>query len=1039
MRRTGEAADGEAAAWAGTAPISWATWAVATWAVATSAGATSAGATSAGATSAGATRRGDIGRGDIGRGDIGRGDIGRGDIGRGDIGRGDIGRGDIGRGDIGRGDIGRGDIGRGDIGRGDIGRGDIGRGADDCGARDCAACDRGGFRRGVRGRGVRGRGARHRSTVSGGGAPVGGLGHVGAGGLRAAPGRWCRPATADALGKSGSGAPGRCGRGCRGRLRGVRRGDAGRRAAALARQGLGRGEVLVRALPAGEPSVGPHATGAAAVGPRPVRPAAAPPVELAVCRAAQLLLRFPLVIGLGHEQGVRHQDERLHAPVGRFPQRYPEAVPLPEPGHHEQTQPGVLRQREQAEVGGIGQHLVDPRPRLRFDAQPAVLDLDGDSPADDARRDVDRALGRREGRRVVDQLGEQVDEVADRAAVHVAVRDVPECDARVLLALRHRAADDLGDGHRLAPPPARLLATHDDQILRVAALAGGQVVELVQPGQLVGVVLRALRLVEHLQLAVHDGLAAVGDVEEHGVGACARAGLFGRRGDGRTLRLLDGRPDLADLVRAVVANGELGVDVHRLAAPDPVQHVGEPRGRAVGSGAQPGHPPAEPVARPHRQQHAADDDRDHAEHDADDHIERGARAVDRHRDGVVGGRVREVRGLRRDRVPRGRELPDHRRRPVRRAAVAAAPAVRLPARRCLHARSRREQQLGIGREGAPFRGVEQCGARVPAGVGQARHGVLHGLPDLPGLRRELPVSGHVEPARAVGRHDQIGAAHRLDDREEVPRGAHAGDDVEVGAGRGARADHRVERFDDGLVGLVRVPVARAGVDVAAGPADRLHRGAQLGEGVPHPGRGGVGQPAQEGARSGGGLVGRGPRGREIARALHADPTLVRHRLAEPGRHVDTLADQPRGRPLLERGIGPVPADADHRTDEDERRDDGDGHHPRPEGGEEAGADGDRRHAHADLLQPPPCGPSRFSRGASPARWWQNVSAAQGRIHPSGCYRLEFAHPFGVDGYPTCCECRRSPTLLHSDGSTPTATGAPPWPVHTPPAARSSRS
>ena len=75
--------------------------------------------------------------------------------------------------------------------------------------------------------------------------------------------------------------------------------------------------------------------------------------------------------------------------------------------------------------------------------------------------------------------------------------------------------------HRLAPLPARLLAGEDDQVLGVAAGAGGQVVELEQRVELLGVLLLALQLVEDLELAVHEALVAVRDVEEDPVHALA--------------------------------------------------------------------------------------------------------------------------------------------------------------------------------------------------------------------------------------------------------------------------------------------------------------------------------------------------------------------------------------------------------------------------------------------------------------------------------------------------------------------------------------
>ena len=100
-----------------------------------------------------------------------------------------------------------------------------------------------------------------------------------------------------------------------------------------------------------------------------------------------------------------------------------------------------------------------------------------------------------------------------------------------------RTSSTSGTGLRHCRP--RLLAAEDDQVLGVAPLPGGQVVELEQQLELVGVVLGALGLVEHLQLPVHDGLAAVGDVEEHRVDVLQRGGLLGGLGLGEPAGELD--------------------------------------------------------------------------------------------------------------------------------------------------------------------------------------------------------------------------------------------------------------------------------------------------------------------------------------------------------------------------------------------------------------------------------------------------------------------------------------------------------------------
>ena len=303
-------------------------------------------------------------------------------------------------------------------------------------------------------------------------------------------------------------------------------------------------------------------------------------------------------------------------------------------------------------------------------------------------------------------------------------------------------------------------------------------VELEEPGQLVGVVLGALGVVEHLQLAVHDRLAAVGDVEEHRVGARAGAGLLGRRRDGGALCGVDRRRDLADLVRAVVDDRELGVDVDGLAPADPVEQRGQHGRRPLGPRLERRDPAPEPVARPHGDQHRGHHERDDGQHEADDHVQRGVRPGDGAGDGVVGRAERQVRGLGRDLVARGRQVADERVTvgdgPVRGHPVAAARRVDRGAGR---ARPRREQPVGVRGERAPLRRVEQGRARVPPRRGQGGHRGPQRPRDRPGLGVERPVGGHVQAARTGRGRDRARGADRLRDRQQVARRTQVRDDV----------------------------------------------------------------------------------------------------------------------------------------------------------------------------------------------------------------------------------------------------------------------
>ena len=74
-------------------------------------------------------------------------------------------------------------------------------------------------------------------------------------------------------------------------------------------------------------------------------------------------------------------------------------------------------------------------------------------------------------------------------------------DALVLLDLRHRGAQDVDHRNRRHVALGEVGAREDQQVFAVAPHAGGEVVELEQVGQLVGVLLVALQRLDELQLA----------------------------------------------------------------------------------------------------------------------------------------------------------------------------------------------------------------------------------------------------------------------------------------------------------------------------------------------------------------------------------------------------------------------------------------------------------------------------------------------------------------------------------------------------------
>ncbi|WP_404948972.1 hypothetical protein HFP70_32045 [Streptomyces sp. ARC14] len=119
-----------------------------------------------------------------------------------------------------------------------------------------------------------------------------------------------------------------------------------------------------------------------------------------------------------------------------------------------------------------------------------------------------------EHRGVLDQFGQQVDHVGDGVAAQGAVHRRDELDPGVLLDLRDGRAQHLGHGDRVAPLAPGDGPAEDGEVLRVAADPGGQVVDVEEALQQVGVLDLVLQLVEDLDLAVDQGLQPPGEVDE---------------------------------------------------------------------------------------------------------------------------------------------------------------------------------------------------------------------------------------------------------------------------------------------------------------------------------------------------------------------------------------------------------------------------------------------------------------------------------------------------------------------------------------------
>src|SRR4029453_8789043 len=130
-----------------------------------------------------------------------------------------------------------------------------------------------------------------------------------------------------------------------------------------------------------------------------------------------------------------------------------------------------------------------------------------------------------EGDGVLDQLGQQVHDVGGGVPGQLHPVQGQELDPGVLFALLDRGSHDLAEVDGPAPAPGRLRPGEDDQVLGVAPHPGGQVVQLAQPGPDLGLGAAALQLVDHLELALDQALAAPGQVEEHVADAAAQGGL----------------------------------------------------------------------------------------------------------------------------------------------------------------------------------------------------------------------------------------------------------------------------------------------------------------------------------------------------------------------------------------------------------------------------------------------------------------------------------------------------------------------------------
>ncbi len=242
---------------------------------------------------------------------------------------------------------------------------------------------------------------------------------------------------------------------------------------------------------------------------------------------------------------------------------------------HEQTHPPGHR-----DVHGrrAGQPLVDRREVLGRQADTGVVDLD-QHPAVGQRMAGDLHLGLRRGERggVLQQLGEQVDEVVDDPAGDLGLRDGVELDPLVLLHLGRGGAQDVDQRHRPRPPAPRLLTGEDQEVFAVTAHTGGEVVELEERGELVGVGLAGLQFGDQRELTLNQTLRAAREVGEHRVDVAPQQRLLGGEADRLAVDVVERRGHLADLVPAVHTDRlDGGVHVLRVGLGQLLDQLGQP-------------------------------------------------------------------------------------------------------------------------------------------------------------------------------------------------------------------------------------------------------------------------------------------------------------------------------------------------------------------------------------------------------------------------------------------------------------------------------
>lgn len=207
-------------------------------------------------------------------------------------------------------------------------------------------------------------------------------------------------------------------------------------------------------------------------------------------------------IGLGTEKSLRQYEDGLHTAVDIGLKPYRDAVSAGERGDDEQADPAVLQHMGDIHLVGVGEQGVHLVLFGGGHTEATVLDLDGEPGRDVLGAHQHLGVRGGEQRGVLDQFGQQVDHVGDGVAAQGAVDRRYQFDSRVLLHLCDGRSEHLGHGDRVGPLPAGDGAAEYGEVLGVSADAGGQVVDVEEALEQLGILDLVLQLVEQLDLAV---------------------------------------------------------------------------------------------------------------------------------------------------------------------------------------------------------------------------------------------------------------------------------------------------------------------------------------------------------------------------------------------------------------------------------------------------------------------------------------------------------------------------------------------------------